>query len=161
MCIANYHFNVYLFFVAFLLELWIWWLKCSLSNCVECQPMPHCLPGYQSYYFLHMQTTHHQCMARVPAELQVNHLLIIGYCLSNAMLGIEQIYNYLSVCLSLCLSVCPQYHLSAIATAVFYGSSSNLELRSHMWQRTSSLMVMTPEVVNADAHQFTSFLVHF
>jgi len=55
---------------------------------------------------------------------------IIIYCLSNAVHGIGQILNNLSVHLSVCLSVCPQYRSSTIATVVFV-RSSNLERISH------------------------------
>ena len=51
-------------------------------------------------------------------------VIVLFYCLSNAMHGTEQIYQ-LSV--SVCVCVCLKYLSSTIATAVFARSSSNLE----------------------------------
>ena len=58
---------------------------------------------------------------------------IACYCLSNAMHGLER-YKMT------CLSVWPKYISSTIATAVFLRSFSNLECRSHIWQRRLSSM---------------------
>ena len=79
------------------------------------------------------------------------------FCLSNAMHGIEQITNHLSVCLSV-VCVCPNYLSSTIAIAVFVRSSSNLERRSHIWQlRLSSTANNTRSSKRASASNYFQF----
>ena len=85
----------------------------------------------------------------------------VNYCLSNAMQCMA-LDRYKITWVYVCVSVCPKYLSSAIATAVFVRSSSNLECGSHIWQqRLSSMANNTGSSKRACASiyfRFSSFL---
>ena len=66
---------------------------------------------------------------------------ICHHCPSNAIHGIGQIKNDLSVCLYARQCVRPKYLSLSTATTVFVRSSSNLKCRLYIWQGRVSSMV--------------------